>query len=245
MFSIWLSALSKLVNVIADIGKWPGPSVHNHLKHMVTECLTWWSHCALCDGTSGFTLPHRRHSNTGFQRCLSSPWAAVVIQEAKGDLLPSTSHMASYLRLLLIMVTLSSHSFQMRRESVWANTQCSFPFNWESQDIHCDLHYVLPSPTEITQNRNSILLLFWKSTSRERWSHLSKVTDFTTVESKEQELKYSFTLNSEFQHRCFCLKGWCFSSFMLSSISALLLMYGPNSASVGLAQNSFLWWTIL
>lgn len=50
MFSIWLSALSKLVNVIADIGKWPGPSVHNHLKHMVTECLTlmvtlcsvWW-----------------------------------------------------------------------------------------------------------------------------------------------------------------------------------------------------------
>lgn len=37
MFSSWLSALSKIVNVITDRGKWPGPSAHNHLKYMVTE----------------------------------------------------------------------------------------------------------------------------------------------------------------------------------------------------------------
>lgn len=209
-----------------------------------TTISSTWSQrgSVLHDGTYRLAVPHRRHHRV--QRCLPSPWAVEVIQEAEGDLLSSTSHMASGLGLLLIMATLFTHSFQTEESQCWQPHNAHFP-STKSHNSHCDFQYALPSPTEITQTEISFSSYSQRSTSRERWSHLPKVTYFTTVKGKDEELKYSFTLNSEFQPRCLCLKGWCFSSFMLSSISALLLMYGPNSASVGLAQNSFLWWTIL
>lgn len=123
MFSSWLNALSKLVNVITDTG--------NGQVLLYTTISSTWSHsvCALHDGTYRLTVPYRRPSTTGFQRCLPSPWAVEVVQESKGDLFPSTSLMASCPGLLLIMATLSIYSFQMRRGLVLATKQCSFPFN--------------------------------------------------------------------------------------------------------------------
>lgn len=84
-----------------------------------------------------------------------------VVQEAKGDLLPSTNHIASCLGLLLVMATLFIHSFQMGRGPVLENKQCSFPFkNHKILTVTCIMHFHPLQKWHKTQN--SIIFLFLK-----------------------------------------------------------------------------------